>query len=303
MKKALLIVNPKAGKSKARTWLYQWIETLGRADYAVNVIMTQKPGHATDAVYKYGKEHDLVVCAGGDGTLNEAITGLLRSGAEVPVGYIPTGSTNDFASTLCLSKDPRKAVRDVVKGVKKGIDVGAFNDRYFTYVASFGIFTKASYSTPQESKNVLGHLAYILEGIKDLPTTRAEHVRIVTPEKTFEDDYIFGAIANSTSLGGVMKLDDKVVMMNDGKFELLLVKKPGNMGDLSLSINAILSQNYDTDMIEFLPIESAVIESENPLVWSIDGERADTDGHVNVKNLHCAISMMLPTAAADSSIL
>ena len=298
-----MILNPKAGKSKAKTALYTWVELFSRAGHAVNVVMTQKAGAAVEAVRTMAKDHDLVVCAGGDGTLNEVITGLIRSGEHVPLGYIPTGSTNDFASTLNLSRDSKQAVVDIVKGVRKSIDIGAFNDRYFTYIASFGAFTKASYSTPQETKNALGHLAYILQGIKELPGIRAERARIETPGRVFEGEYIFGAVANSTSVGGVISLDDKIVMMNDGKFELLLIKKPENMAELSLCINALLTQDYSTDLIHFLPVKEAEFFFDSPVVWSIDGERADTDGHVKVNNLHCAIDMFLPSSAADSSIL
>ncbi len=303
MKKALFIVNPKAGKSKAKTALYTWVETMARAGYYVNVVMTQKAGAATEAVRTAAKDHDLVVCAGGDGTLNEVVTGLLRSGADVPLGYLPTGSTNDFASTLNLSRDPKQAMKDAVKGIKRGIDVGQFNDRYFTYVASFGAFTKASYSTPQETKNAIGHLAYILQGIKQLPETHPERVKIVTPDRVFEGDYIFGAVANSTSVGGVISINDRYVMMNDGKFELLLVKNPSNMAELSVCINALLTQDYSTDLIEFYPVESAEFFFDSPVSWSIDGERADTDGHAVINNLHCAINMMLPSATVDSSIM
>ena len=303
MKKALMILNPKAGKSRAKTSLYVWVETLSRAGYAVDVVMTQKAGHATEATVSMASSHDMIVVAGGDGTLNEVVTGLQRSGIDVPVGYIPTGSTNDFASTLSLSKDPSVAVRDIVKGVVRTIDIGSFNERYFTYIASFGAFTRTSYATTQESKNAFGHLAYIMQSIRDLPSIRAEHFKIVTPEKTYEDDYIFGAVANTTSVAGVVTLDDKIVMMNDGKFELLLIKKPENIGEISICINALLTQDYSTDLIEFAPVDHAEFFSDKPVVWSIDGERADTDGHAVVDNLTRSLTMILPTAAADSSVL
>ncbi len=302
MKKALLIINPKAGKAKVRPALFDIINAIAKHGYTVTVALTQKPGHAVTLTREMAKEHNVVVCSGGDGTFNEVVSGLISSGTNVPIGYIPSGSTNDFANTLGLSKDLKRAAEDAVAGVRKNMDIGSFNDRYFSYIASFGAFTRASYATPQDSKNVLGHLAYILESIKDIPSIKAEHVKIETESKVYEDEYIFGAVANSTSVAGIISLDDKIVMLNDGKFELLLVKKPPNMGELSKCINALLSQNYNTDLIEFASMESGVITTDEKLVWSLDGERADTDGHVEIKNLHNAIKLILPSASADSSI-
>lgn len=302
MKKALLIVNPKAGKLKAKSAMFDIVNTMSRHGYLVTAAITQKPGHAVTLTRELAGEHDIVVCSGGDGTFNEVVSGIISSGSDRPIGYIPAGSTNDFANTLGLSKDIRRAAEDAVTGVRKTMDIGSFNNRYFSYIASFGAFTRASYATPQDTKNVLGHMAYILEGLKDIPSIKAEHVRIETPDRVYEDDYIFGAVANSTSVAGVISLDDKIVMLNDGKFELLLVKKPPNVGELSKCINALLSQNYNSDMIEFSSMESGTVTTEHNLVWSLDGERADTDGRIEIKNLHHAITMILPSAAADSSI-
>ncbi len=302
MKKALLIINPRAGKTKVKAAMFDVVNTLCRHGYLVTAAVTQKPGHAVTLTKEMAKDHDIVVCSGGDGTFNEVVSGMISSGLSVPIGYIPSGSTNDFANTLGLSKDLRRAAEDAVTGVRKPMDIGSFNDRYFSYIASFGAFTRASYATPQDTKNVLGHMAYILEGIKDIPSIKAEHVKIETEDKVYEDDYIFGAIANSTSVAGIITLDDKIVMLNDGKFELLLIKKPPNMGELSKCINALLSQNYNSDMIEFASMESGVITTDENLVWSLDGERADTDGHVEIKNLHNAVTLILPSASADSSI-
>ena len=302
MKKALLIINPRAGKTKVKAALFDVVNTLCRHGYLVTTAVTQKPGHAVTLTKEMAKDHDIVVCSGGDGTFNEVVSGLIDSGTNLPIGYIPSGSTNDFANTLGLSKDLRHAAEDAVTGVRKPMDIGSFNNRYFSYIASFGAFTRASYATPQDTKNVLGHMAYILEGIKDIPSIKAEHVKIETEDKVYEGDYIFGAVANSTSVAGIITLDDKIVMLNDGKFELLLIKKPPNMGELSKCINALLSQNYNSDMIEFASMESGVITTDDKLVWSLDGERADTDGHVEIKNLHNAVTLILPSAAADSSI-
>lgn len=304
MKKVLLIINPKAGKAKVKSSLFDIINILTEHDMTVSVEITRYGGHARDICTFITDEYDMVVCAGGDGTLNEVIAGIISSKKNIPIGYIPAGSTNDFASTLHLSKDMKKAALDIAEGVVKSIDIGVFKDRYFTYVASFGAFTKASYSTPQEIKNSLGHLAYVLEGMKDLPTIKGEFVKIECSDGTvYEGEYIFGAIANSTSVGGVISLDERVVTMNDGKFEIMLIKNPKNIVDLTKCINALSTKNYNTDTIVFGSLDSAEITTENPLTWSLDGERCDTNGTVSIKNLNNAIKMVLPSDVSNSELL
>lgn len=304
MKHVYLIINPHAGKAKAKTALFDIINTFSENNYRVTVDLTRYSGHARDMIRYLETEYDLVVCVGGDGTLNEVISGMIDSKWNVPIGYIPAGSTNDFGTTLKLSKDFKTATHDIVNGVVRTLDIGKFEDRYFTYVASFGAFTKASYSTPQSIKNALGHLAYVLQGIQDLPSIRAEHLKFTDSKgNVFEDDYIFGAVANSTSVGGIISFKETVVSMNDGKFELLLVKKPKNIADLNKCVNALLTQNYKSDMISFTKLEKCTIHSDNPLSWSLDGERADSDNEVNIEILKNAVQMLLPTSIEDTYIL
>ena len=304
MKNVLLIINPRAGKTKAKSALFDIIDVFTENDMRVTVEITKYSGHAGDICKYVPGETDLVVCVGGDGTLNEVIDGMIESGKNIPIGYIPAGSTNDFATTLKLSKDIKKAALDIAKGVEKCIDVGRFDDRHFTYVASFGAFTRSSYSAPQSVKNVLGHLAYVLQGIQDIPSIKAEHARIVCDDgTTYEDDYIFGAVANSTSVGGIISFKEALVSMNDGKFELLLIKKPKNIVELNKCINALLTQNYSCDSILFSNIRSAVFDFEGSITWSLDGERADTDGHVKISNIKHAVNMILPKASESIALL
>ena len=304
MKNVLLIINPRAGKTKVKSNLFGIIDTLTDHDMSVTVEITRYSGHARDICSFVSDEYDLVVCAGGDGTLGEVIAGMINSGREIPIGYIPAGSTNDFGTTLRLSKDMKKAALDIAEGVTRTIDIGKFGDRFFTYVASFGAFTKASYSTPQEVKNTLGHLAYVLQGMKDLPSIKGEYASITTDEgKVYEGEFIFGAIANSTSVGGVISLDKRIVTMNDGKFELMLIKNPKNIVELNKCVNALLTKNYNSDMIIFDSLKSAKITTANPLTWSLDGERCDTDGNVEVFNLNNAIKMVLPAKVDETEIL
>ena len=229
MRKLLFLVNPNAGQRRVNKFLGEIIGIFNEGGYEVTVFMTTGPGGGTRIVRDRAKDYDLVVCAGGDGTFNEMITGVLESGAQVPVGYIPCGSTNDFAASLKLPTNPLEAAKAIVDGTPIRYDIGKFADRYFTYVASFGIFTKASYATPQSVKNALGHTAYILEGIQELSQIRKEHVRLEIDSGVIEDDFLFGAISNSTSVGGILTLDPKQVDMSDGMFELLLVRSPKDL--------------------------------------------------------------------------
>ncbi|MCQ2456560.1 MAG: YegS/Rv2252/BmrU family lipid kinase [Clostridia bacterium] len=288
---------------KAKSALFDIVQIFCENGLDVSVTVTSYAGHATEIAENLDESYDIVACAGGDGTLNEVIAGVLRGGRNVPIGYIPCGSTNDFASTIGLSKDLGKAALDIATGKEVGFDIGRFGDRYFSYVASFGAFTKASYSAPQGMKNVLGHAAYILEGIKDIPSIKSEHVKVeIDDGRVYENDYIFGAITNTTSVGGILTLDKTLVTLNDGKFEMLLVKKPKNIGDLTRCISALLSQKTDCDMFDFCELSKAKITTAGPLAWSLDGEKADSDIDVTIENLHTAVRVILPEKAAEDAL-
>ena len=233
MKKMLFIVNPRSGMLKVNRLLPEIIGLFNENGYEVTIYITAGPQDATNIVLQRAKDHDLVVCAGGDGTLNETISGVLQSGLDLPIGYIPAGSTNDFAASLNLPLNVLDAARLIVEGEPAALDVGQFEDRYFSYVASFGAFTKAAYSTNQSIKNALGHLAYVLEGIQEIPQIRKNHVRIEADGIEIEDDFIFGAISNSTSVGGILKVSPDRVDMADGKFEIFLVRLPRDPMELS----------------------------------------------------------------------
>ena len=228
MKRMLFIMNPYAGQRKANRHLADILTTFNRAGYEVIVHMTAGTGDAVRVAEEKAGEVDLITCCGGDGTFNETVTGILRSGADVPLGYIPAGSTNDFAASLKLSLNPLEAAQDIVAGQPVAYDLGQFNDRYFSYVASFGAFTRVSYATPQNVKNALGHTAYLLSSMQEISQIRNEHVRMEIDGEIVEDDFLFGAICNSTSVGGILMLDPRKVDMCDGQFEILLVRMPRN---------------------------------------------------------------------------
>lgn len=292
MKQLLLIINPAAGTKKAAKNLAEIISVFNRADFDTRVYITACQGDATNAVKQFGKTADLIVCCGGDGTLNETITGILAAELHTPIGYIPAGSTNDFAGSLKLSNDVVVAAKQIANGTAVQYDVGKFADRYFTYVASFGAFTRASYSTPQNIKNALGHVAYILEGIQELSNLRTGHIRIELNGEVLEDNYLFGAVCNSTSLGGILTLSPKVVDMSDGQFEILLIRAPRDIQELHECILALTNQTYNCGMITFRSANSIRVSADAQTAWSLDGEKATADQSFTIENLHKRITLI-----------
>lgn len=294
-KRLLLIMNPYAGQKSGKRYLADILELFCKEAYIPTVFMTTGAGNGYALAKTHTAAHDLVVCVGGDGTFNEVVSGVIDSGADVPIGYIPCGSTNDFASGLKLNKSPLSAAQDILDGIPRTYDIGTFNGRYFSYVASFGAFTRASYATPQNLKNALGHLAYILEGIKDLPNIRPVHMRIKSGDTVFEDDYIFGAISNSTSLGGILTLAADTVDMNDGLFELLLIKYPKTAAELNECIRCLQEKNYQSSMLSLHSTDRLTITSDESVDWTLDGEHESGHATITVENRHNAFRLICNT--------
>ena len=289
----LFVINPNAGMRKGSKALTEILGEFNRAQFDVRIYVTAAQGDAVTAVQTLGADMDLVVCCGGDGTFNETITGLMQAGLNIPVGYIPSGSTNDFATSLGLPADPVAAARQIVDGVPNRYDAGKFNQRYFSYVASFGAFTKASYSTPQSVKNMLGHMAYLLEGIQELSQIRKHHVKLTLDgDEVLEDEYLFGAICNSTSVGGIMTLDPKQVDLKDGKFEVLLIRAPKNLQEISECLLAVQKQNYNSAMMTFRTASRITVEADPEMPWTLDGEKEEGHQRVQIENLHRAIAII-----------
>lgn len=292
MKKMLFVMNPYAGQRRANRYLADILSIFNRAGYRVESYMTGARGEATDIVRQYAPEMDLVACCGGDGTFNETVNGLLHSEVNIPVGYIPAGSTNDFTASLGLPTNILQAAETVVTGEPSDLDVGKFGDRYFSYVASFGAFTRTSYATPQNVKNALGHAAYILGGISELSQLRTEHVKLQLDDKMVEDDFLFGAVSNSTSVGGVLSLDPKQVDLRDGKFEVLLLRSPRELGELSECIRAVQTAEYNCKMLTFTPASRITIWANAGMPWTLDGEMEPGHEEVTIENIHCGLKVM-----------
>lgn len=247
MKKMLFIYNPKAGKAQIRNKLADILDVFTKGGYEITVYPTQRSEDAMEKTEKRSKEYDIVVCSGGDGTLDEVVTGMIRSGFRTPIGYIPAGSTNDFGGSLGLPKNMVRAAENIVNGNDFACDVGSFNEDVFVYIAAFGLFTDVSYETGQDMKNVLGHMAYLLEGMKRLSAIRSYPMRITYGDTTIVDDFIFGMVTNSASVGGFKRITGKNVRLDDGVFEVTLIKRPKNPIELNNIMVSLLNRDIDTD--------------------------------------------------------
>jgi YegS/Rv2252/BmrU family lipid kinase len=281
-----------AGMRRGRRQLADVVEIFNRAGYLVQTYLTAGQGDAAIAAETMSEGMDLVVCAGGDGTFNETVAGLLRSGRDIPIGYLPCGSTNDFANSLKLSSSLTRAARDIVEGAPVPVDVGLFHGRHFTYVASCGAFAKTSYTTPQSVKNALGHLAYLLEGLGEIPQIRPISLRLELENRVIEDDFLFCAISNSTSVGGILTLDPKQVDMSDGNFEVLLVREPRDAQEIAQCIRALQNQKYNCAMMTFLSTPKVTVRCDPGIPWTLDGEKADGGAEITIENCHHAIRLM-----------
>ena len=291
MKKVLVIINPTAGKKRSKSALFDIVSRFCEEGWSVSVQTTLRRGHAISIAEEACGVYDLIVCAGGDGTLNEMITGVMRGGGDIEVGYIPCGSTNDFARSMGIPVTVSRAVENIVTNDPVSVDIGRFNDRCFSYIASFGAFTSTSYSTPQSVKNTMGHFAYVLEGIKDLSNIRPCHMRVTIGEETFEDDFIFGSVSNSTSVAGVVKLKKDLVDMKDGLFEVILVKSPKNPVDLSKILLGITSSNFSDPIFCFSKASEVIFDTVDEVPWSLDGEFAPSAERVTVTNIPGALKI------------
>ncbi len=294
-KKLLLIVNPNSGKARMKTELMSVVEIFSNNGFDVTVYPTKQRADGTVRALEIKQdEYDIVVVSGGDGTLNEVITGIMQTGVKVPIGYIPSGTLNEWSQGLGISRNILEAAKDITNGKEITLDIGKFGDKFFSYTASFGAFTSASYTTPQNVKNVLGQTAYILEGVKSIGTIKPIHMKLITDEKTVEGDFLFGAISNSMSVGGIVKYDENKVKLNDGLFEIILIKNPDNILKLQPAIDGILKREFDREGIEFLHTKSVVIEGCDGLDWTLDGEHAVGTDNLKIENIHDAIKFIIP---------
>lgn len=291
MKKLLFIYNPHAGKAKISTHLHEIVSILQRGGYLVTVYATTGPRDAVDKAREMAMDYDHIVCAGGDGTLSEVITGLMGTDYAGNLGYIPAGSTNDFSRTLGLPVDVDIAAETAVGGRPAGCDIGGFNHQIFVYVAAFGVFTAVSYETPQEFKNIFGHMAYILEGIRSLTEITPYHLRVQWDGGEIEDDFIYGAVSNSTSVGGFRGLMSDKVILDDGLFEVMLVRRPHSLAQLNDIIASLVTNRPDDSVLAF-QTSSLQIQTTAEVPWTLDGENGGKHCFVNIRNHQTAVKIM-----------
>ena len=293
-KKLLFIYNPKAGKGQIKTHLLDIIDIFVKAGYEVTARPTQYAGEAIELAASVREDYEMVVCSGGDGTLDEVVTGVMRSGRRIPIGYIPAGSTNDFANSLYLPKNMKKAAQVAVSGNRFSCDVGKFNQNNFVYIAAFGMFTEVSYETNQAMKNLLGHMAYLLEGAKKLTAIKSYRMKIVTENTVIQDDFLLGMITNSISVGGFKGITGKYVDLSDGRFEVTLIKRPKNLEDLNQIINALTLRDIDAARMYCFKTEKLEIFCEEEVAWTLDGEFGGRHTRVLVENNRQAMQIVVP---------
>lgn len=289
----MFIYNPQAGKGKVKGFLHTVIEGFFQMDDFVTCFPTDHKEHAVEIIRTYGKYFDLIICCGGDGTLNEVINGMLSLNQKPLLAYIPSGTVNDFANTLHLSANPQKAIEAFAKNECFACDICSFNERYFTYVAAFGAFTEVSYRTPQATKNMLGRAAYFLEGLKQLPNITTYHMRIITADRTIDDDFVFGAVTNARSVAGFQSINTKYAQLDDGEFEVLLIRMPQNPLDLQIIITALLKQEINEKFMEFFTARSLLIESDPKANWTLDGEDGGNPELIEITIQNKAINFLI----------
>ena len=290
-KKLLFIFNPKSGKAQIKTHLLNIIDTFVKAGYQVEAYPTQGAKDAIEYTAARAKDFDLVVCSGGDGTLDEVVAGLLKSGVQVPLGYVPAGSTNDFAGSLKLPKTMTKAAQVAVGGADFACDIGTFNDKTFVYIAAFGLFTDVSYGTQQELKNLLGHMAYILEGAKSLSTIKSYPMKFSYDDQVIEGDFIYGMLTNSMSVGGFTGLMGPGVELNDGLFEVTLVRNPKNVVEFNELLTALLNKDFSGNMLCHFKTDKLRVESGVEVDWTLDGEYGGGHWQLQIDNKKEAVIM------------
>ena len=274
-KKLLFVYNPVSGKAQVKNYLADIVDIYSSGGYSITVHPTQAKGDGYNYIKEHATEYDIISICGGDGMLNEAVSALMCIEKDVrpSLAYLPAGSTNDFAGTIGLPVSIRQAAKMAIDGKPFFCDAGQLNGKYFAYVAAFGAFTAVSYSTSQDSKNIFGHFAYILEGIRKLSTIKPIHMKITFNDKIIEDDFLIGLVTNSLQVGGVKCSMGNAISLNDGLFEVLLIKKPQNAFGYQNIISSLLSQNIDKapDIISF-KAGSILFESDSPVSWTVDGE-------------------------------
>lgn len=293
-KKMLFIYNPHAGKASIRSNLLDIVDIFTKAGYEVTAQPTQKKGDAISATVNKAGRYDILVCSGGDGTIDEVVTGMMQRQQRIPIGYVPAGTTNDFARSLKIPRTMIKAAQAIVDGRPFGCDIGTFNGEAFVYIAAFGLFTDVSYLTDQNMKNVLGQMAYLLEGAKRLNSYPSYHMKFEANGSVIEDDFMFGMITNSFSVGGFKNITGRHVKLNDGVFEVTLIKKPKSVSELNQLMTSLVMRDVDADCMYCFKTSQITFECEDEVPWTLDGEYGGHQRKVMIQNEMQALEIIVP---------
>ena len=296
MKKLLFIYNPKSGTGRIKGKLSDVIDMCVKEGYEVTIRPTQAALDAMEYVAENSKRFDKIICSGGDGTLDEVVKGVLEAGCDIPIGYIPAGSTNDFAASLGIPSSPLKAAKAAVYGTPFACDIGKFNDDYFVYVSAFGILTEVSYETDQKVKNVLGHMAYVGEAIRSFnpAALKPYNLSVITDDRMIKDDFIYGMVSNSASVGGMKILPVNEIALDDGEFEVLLIKYPRSIEEINMMVSSLLAQEPDPDYMYYFKTSHLEIHSEEAVAWTLDGENGGQHKDIEIKNIEKAFRICVP---------
>lgn len=302
MKQMLFIFNPRSGREQIKGQLVGILDTFTKEGYDIHVHVTQNPLDCMEWVKHHGAGMDLIVCSGGDGTLNETIAGMIAMGDYPLLGYIPAGSTNDFAASLGLARQMKEAAAEIIRGFPYSIDIGKFcGRRYFVYIAGFGAFTEVSYLTPQDKKNWLGHNAYMIEGVKSLAGLKPRHMRVEWEDQVLEEDFVFGMVTNTISVGGFKGLVNQSVALDDGEFEVLLIRMPRTPVDLTSIFNYMFLKEEPNEYVYKFKAKSIRMTSETPVDWVLDGEFGGSRTEVTIENLQQKIKILCKNKNSNSS--
>ncbi len=289
--KLLFIFNPHSGKGQIKNNLVDIVDIMVKAGYDVTIYTTQARADATRKVMEEAANFDRIVCSGGDGTLDEVVTGLIKSDMNTPIGYIPAGSTNDFANSLGIPKEMVKAAEVAVGKNPFPCDIGDFNSDTFVYVAAFGLFTEVSYKTSQQLKNIFGHVAYIMEGAKHLHDILSYNMQVEYEGHVFQDEFIYGMVTNSVSVGGFKGMTGTDVKLDDGVFEVTLIKKPHNPIELNEILACLTNMIDDSDLIYSFKTNEVRITARELIAWTLDGEFGGEHEEVIIRNLNKRVTI------------
>lgn len=292
MKDLLFIYNPFSGKGMIKEYLSDIVDLFVKAGFQVGIYPTQCKLDAKEQVIHCSSQYNMIVCSGGDGTLNEVISGIMELKERPILGYIPAGSTNDFAASIRLPKDMKEAAAVAVNGMPISVDIGMFNKRNFVYIAAFGAFTDVSYMTPQEMKNIIGHPAYIIEAVTKLTSLRTYHMKVRYEGGELEGDFLYGMVSNSISVGGFKGITGKNIILDDGMFEVTLVKQPKNPLDLQVIIGCLLGLDMKSESIISFKASKIIFIADEKVPWVLDGEYGGSPKKVKIENLNKAIRIM-----------